>query len=305
MKFTTLDESFAEVLACPQCKGGLDAVGPQRHCAQCGRLFARNADGVWNFMLSSPPFATSTRQRTWQPTQQRYEEWAFEQGYSLSYEQHVKERDTVMEVYGKAFDVRGRVLDVGGHQGRLRHFLRGDTTYLSVDPFADLFRDVESQEALLRAYPCLREPCNLVQAQAEFLPIRSESFDYVHMRSVVDHLFDPTLALYEARRVLVPSGCVLIGLSVTGGASTIQSGSKAAEFWSRTRRKLRYEGVTATGLGALRRIFGVGPKDQHLWHPTYEQLLELVAYVGFQLEKIYWQRPPLDHVVWVLGRRGS
>ena len=69
----------------------------------------------------------------------------------------------------------------------------------------------------MKAYPCLIEPCNFLLAQAERLPFKNNSFDWVHMRSVLDHLEDPYVALKEAYRVLEPGGSLLIGLTVSGG----------------------------------------------------------------------------------------
>ena len=69
------------------------------------------------------------------------------------------------------------------------------------------------------AYPCLKEPLNFVAGVAERLPFQSKMFDYVHMRSVLDHLHDPYIAMKEAWRILKPEGKLLIGLSVTGGNS--------------------------------------------------------------------------------------
>ena len=107
------------------------------------------------------------------------------------------------EIYTDEFKLSGAILDVGGERGRLRHFLAPSCQYLSVDPF-DCFVGLEKFPNLLRAYPSMAQPCNFVIGQAERLPLRPASFDYVHMRSVIDHFQDPFLALCEARRVSSP-----------------------------------------------------------------------------------------------------
>jgi len=54
--------------------------------------------------------------------------------------------------------------------------------------------------AITPAYPCLDQHLNFIAACAEFLPLQSNSFDWVHMRSMLDHVQSPDLALMEAHR---------------------------------------------------------------------------------------------------------
>lgn len=50
------------------------------------------------------------------------------------------------------------------------------------------------------------------EARAEKLPFGEESFDFVLMVTVLCFLEDPLLALLEAKRVLKPSGLIIIGM---------------------------------------------------------------------------------------------
>ena len=43
---------------------------------------------------------------------------------------------------------------------------------------------------------------NFIVAFAEFLPIKNSVFDFVHMRSMLDHVQVPDLVILEAHRVL-------------------------------------------------------------------------------------------------------
>ncbi len=115
------------------------------------------------------------------------------------------------------FKMEGRILDVGGGAGSVREFLPHDVEFVSIDPYLNV-RNENSLERL-SAYSCLNQPFNFIAATAEFLPFVSDSFDWVHMRSILDHVQLPDLALLEACRVVKPTGRVLIGLYVEGGKS--------------------------------------------------------------------------------------
>ena len=69
----------------------------------------------------------------------------------------------------------------------------------------------------------LEPPLNFIAATAEFQPFVEGSFDWVHMRSMLDHVQVSDLALLEAKRVLKPTGHVLIGLYVDGVKSGVIS----------------------------------------------------------------------------------
>jgi SAM-dependent methyltransferase len=258
---------------------------------------------VWKFIPAYPSFLVPEQQRIWAEGQRHYEMWDKNLAQEDDYDAYLVEIEATREIYTREFKLTGVVLDVGGHQGRLRHFLGPEAQYLSIDPYASAFDDIEQQTNLLRAYPCLHEPCNFVQAQAERLPIKADSFDYVHMRSVLDHFFDPYLGLCEARRVLRIGGGLIIGLHVAGDKSSIREGRGGASLISRLRKKLRDEGVQQTVHALIRRLTWRAEQDMHIWHPTYQQLKELVKAAHLEIEKVYWQKPPFDHVVYLIARK--
>lgn len=53
---------------------------------------------------------------------------------------------------------------------------------------------------------------DVYEASAEELPFDNESFDFVVMVTVLCFLDDPVQALREAKRVLIPRGCIVIGM---------------------------------------------------------------------------------------------
>jgi SAM-dependent methyltransferase len=179
----------------------------------------------------------------------------------------------------------GRVLDVGGGAGTIRHFLPDGTEFVSVDPYIDYEKGIGPQKRA--AYPCLSQHLNFIAACAEFLPFRAGSFDWVHMRSMLDHVQSPDLALMEARRVLKPDGKLVIGLYVDGG----RSGKRTLD---RELKELARPVLVALGFARFR--------DHHTFHPTFANLMKIITDNGFVAEDVYWQPQWNDTVCYITAK---
>lgn len=170
------------------------------------------------------------------------------------------------------FALSGRILDCGGGAGTLREFLPKDAEFVSVDPW--IHAPNSSSIARKQAYKCLNEHLNFIACTAEFLPFVSNAFDWVHMRSMLDHVQVADLAIIEAYRVLRPNGKLLIGLYLEGG----KTGRISPIRWLKNSLKAQLE------------LVGINRwKDFHVWHPTYAELIQLVTDNGFEIEDTYWQ----------------
>lgn len=173
---------------------------------------------------------------------------------------------------------------MGGHQGRLRAFLAPDQEYVIIDPYSGVFRHLDKQPSLLRAYSFLTEPVNFLCAMAEYLPFRANSFDTVHMRSVIDHFQNPELALWEAYRVLRNNGQLVVGIYIEGG----KSGRLNAREWVKHIA------------GHVLPFFGINKFiDHHVWHPTYSELCKLIEAIGFRIDQVHWQSQWVDRVCYI------
>src|ERR1700743_3454031 len=104
----------------------------------------------------------------WDEGQQFYEAWD-----ARTIEDYRAQIDGVAPVYDH-IRMSGRVLDVGGGAGIVRHFLPRGTEFVSVDPFIDYLKAISPQKRA--AYPCLDQHLNFIAACAEFLPFQSCSF---------------------------------------------------------------------------------------------------------------------------------
>jgi len=180
------------------------------------------------------------------------------------------------------YRLQGRILDCGGGAGTVREFLSNDVEFISTDPWIQAPFASSSERKV--AYSCLNRPLNFIAATAEFQPFLAESFDWVHMRSMIDHVQVPDLAMLEAKRVLKKGGRVLIGLYVEGGKSGVTTLKQQTKNWIKA-------GLSLAGIDRW--------KDHHVWHPTYKELLKLVADNGLTVEDTYWQPHWNDTVCYV------
>lgn len=287
-------EGFRDVLVCPGCKGELRKLCASFLCEDCG--------AGWPLGGSVPDFRmapSSSSFRRWRQFQDEFEADTYEPRYAL------RDREGCREVYEELpIAMQGRFLDVGGADATVRHFLSPEVDYLCVDPFLEaptLARRRGQNPDFREVYPCLAQPYAFVCALAECLPLRSRQFDWVHMRSMIDHVLDPGAAIREGFRCLAPGGHLLLGLSARGGAArTVDPGP--AGLLAQAARVLRYEGPKEFGIRALRRLRG--HRDHHLWHPSVDDLRTLLANCGFEVLFEKWTSPPFDHVVYLLARRG-
>lgn len=204
--------------------------------------------------------------QVWDSGQVAYERW--EKRTAADYQAEIAMDAPVYE----RVKMSGAVLDVGGGHGAVREFLPKGTRFISIDPFADILNHVSP--AKKAAYSCLSKPLNFIAACAEFLPFQSAAFDVVHMRSMLDHVHSPDLAILEARRVLKPGGRLVIGLTVDGGKTGRRSLKHIAK------EALRF---VLTSIGVTRF------KDHHTFHPTFANLVKIVECNGFSVDDVFWQ----------------
>lgn len=242
-------------------------------------------NGVYDLRLLNNE--TTADQRVWYDGQREYERGSSNLASQDEDQDYFAEIAGVREVY-EDIPILGSCLDVGGHQGRLRHFLSHGQDYVTCDPFLNVFDDLDKQPNLLKAYPFLIEPVNFVCCDAEFLPFRSASVQTVHMRSVIDHFLSPELALNEAYRVIKPAGGLIVGSYVYGG----KRGRPTFKFLA---KKIVRETLVRVGMSRF--------KDFHVWHPTYGELTGLISNCGFNIEKVHWQKGYDDTVCYIYAQK--
>ncbi len=216
----------------------------------------------------------------WKKCQHSFEDYIRKEAKEDNLQNYLDEIDSVKELYTEHFHLSGKVLDVGGHQGRLRHFLTSDVTeYASVDPIPFNFHELEEQPNLLKAYPCLlgKQPYtySFYKGYAENLPFRNDYFDWIHMRSVADHFDNVPAAFSEAHRVCKPGGHMLVGLAIE-------------------------EKIPVTFHSSIRNFLF---PDPHTNRQTVESLHELYQQTGWEVEYEVWQKKPFDYCLYSQVRK--
>jgi ubiquinone/menaquinone biosynthesis C-methylase UbiE len=225
-------------------------------------------------------------------------------------EKYLEEIDSVREIYTEEFRIKGSVLDVGGHQGKLRHFLSSSDIplYVSADPYVESFAAIDSCPDLLKAYPNLSQPCNFIACYGENLPLKSKTFDWVHIQSVLDHVHDAYRVMVEAYRVLKDDGMVLIGLAISGGRSTLEADRSekptyVSPFVPKVLRLFKSLGMIKAAKYQLK-VFSSKPLDDgHMCRWEYENLVDLLKSTNFTITKEHWQKPPYTACVYIAARK--
>ena len=227
--------------------------------------------------------------KDWKAGQKFYERW-LEKGEInlLKIKPDFKKIKLLEEPVYKKFKLNGNILDIGGGVGTLREFLKPSDKYLCIDPHYKSLKHIPKMK--IKAYKCLKNKFNFIVGFAEFLPVKHSVFDFVHMRSMLDHVQVPDLAILEAHRVLKKNGRLIIGLTVEGGKIGKLS------FKEKIKNIIR-EVLFFSGLKSI--------KDYHTWHPSFKNLCMIIEDNGFEIEKVYWQPGMNDKVVYLKANKSK
>lgn len=312
--FVKLDKQVEDILRCPLCKGGLKKEEAGFFCDVCGVVYPRhtigkghNQEHVFNFCVPYNQYCSNEHIARWMEVQKRYEKGENRRIKEDKLGQYLEGIGYTKEIYTEQFILEGSTLDVGGGHGRLRHFLQPaqNLLYVCVDPYLNVFENVASSPNLLKAFPSYNQPCNFLACYAENLPFRAKSFDWVHMRSVLDHLYDPYRAMIEAYRVLKDGGRVLIGLSITDGQAALEKGegTEKSAYVSpvvpKVLRLFKSLGLIKAAKYELKAFAVKPPGDGHMSYWRDTDVRNLLRDTKFTIIKEHRPKPPFSSCLYV------
>ena len=231
--------------------------------------FARLETGVVDARVSMP---NTYGYHVWEVGQDSYEIWENNSDYYKNKVQKYKDEIEYDAPIYERFPLAGKILDVGGGAGTLREFMSNDCSLVSLDPFKDPLLAAPAPKK--DAYKCLSDPLNFICGNAEFVPFVEDTFDIVHMRSMLDHVHGPDLTVMEAKRVLKDSGFLLIGMSIEGDENGKLSLREHAKELARFL-------LVKVGFKQF--------EDHHLWHPTLPGLSKILLDNGLKPVETYFQ----------------
>lgn len=263
-----MNEFLRERIACPISKAPLTLSDDGRLSAPCGFKYCEN-----DFRVGLE-FS-----QDWRNGQSEYESFEKHWLKTVNHQGKLLDLDSeTTDVYDQ-IKMRGDILDVGGAYGFVIKQADLDINlYVSIDPVNTDWNRLRQYEHVAAHYS-ICEAATRIRGFAEFLPFVDASFDFVHMRSCIDHLANPNLALMEAFRVLRKDGRLVVGISLEGSYRKI--------------RQVGLKGLVkrmASNSLILRHMIELVKRDHHMFHPTRGWLIELIERNGFKVEKEIWQQ---------------
>lgn len=282
LRCKTLDTQHL-FLRCPRCYAQLldnryDRRPPALFCETCQQAFPL-VNKVPDFRID---ITNPNIMQRWKNTQKIYEETI----RHYDFEQAITDDHANAEIY-KWCPLNGRILDIGGGHGFLRKYLHTGCEYFCIDPWPEVQEhafELAQYPNVLSLYPFLREPYYFVIGFGERLPFPSDFFNWVHIRSVLDHTADPLAVIRESWRVLRANGALLVNITVTDGPPVFKS--KRPALWRRAYRRLRKEGLWRFLRKALATL--VHKDIDHMFHPSSSEIISLVEGTGFSIDRSMW-----------------
>ncbi len=194
------------LLACPVCKGGLEFSSNLILCAACELRFPQFRDDCVDLF---PVHLFDSEMNGWLERQRETE---------CAYADLIGNPAHAIQAYRNDYgpyapllaSYRGRVLDIGGGNGLVRHYLPSDAEYVVVDPSLDWL--APAWASIAEEFPCLGEELCFVRGVGEHLPFRDRTFDGALSIWSLNHVGHPERMMREAWRVLRPLGRFLVVL---------------------------------------------------------------------------------------------
>lgn len=195
------------IIVCPLCKGTVE-IGPHLiTCLACRARFPQTHPDCIDLLPSIDGHGDEARE--WAVRQQKMDLWYRDLRTRPTAASQCFDHDYVSYARDLA-GLRGLVLDIGGGNGIVRHYLSPDVDYVNLEP-SPAWLD-QDWAALSHAFPCLARPLPFVKGLGELLPFTGECFDAAMSFWSLNHARRPQAVFREAHRVLKPGARFLVVL---------------------------------------------------------------------------------------------
>lgn len=249
-------DAVADWLVCPACRGRLDRRDAALACRGCAARYPQR--DPWPDLRPPDTAAPPGWHERQQEMVAAYRDLIADPAHArLAYRYDLEPFRTLLA------DWRGRILDVGGGNGLVRHILPASCEYISLDP------DVEWLDAswlsIADAFPCLDEPLTFVRGVGERMPLADASMDGALSFWSLNHAVDPSTLIAELARVVRSAGRVLIVLDdVEPTWSDVMGGAYADERFA-SRPALAWQKLRAMRRGWPRQPDHLAIAEVDLW----------------------------------------
>jgi len=199
-------ESLQHFFVCPVCKGRLYFSPTVVSCAVCGLAFVQSQHDCLDLL---PDGVTDNDRSDWGPRQQGMEEW---------YRDLLTHQQWAVDCFSHDYHpyssllatLTGAVLDIGGGNGIVRHYLPESTRYIVIEPSLTWLG--KEWETMAGTFPCVKARPWFVRGVGEYLPFPANCFDAVLAFWSLNHACCPAMVFQEAYRVLAPAGRFIVSL---------------------------------------------------------------------------------------------
>jgi SAM-dependent methyltransferase len=199
-------KSLRHLLVCPLCKGTLRFSPKIISCVSCGLELVQSRHDCIDLLPSN---LVENDRSGWKFRQQEMERW---------YQELIAHPNWAIQCFIDDYTsytsllttLTGRVLDIGGGNGIIRHYLPESVYYITIDPSIEWFGNRWGQIA--ECLPLLKTPPLFIRGIGEYLPFPTNCFDAVLAFWSLNHASCPATIFQETYRVLKPTGRLIVAL---------------------------------------------------------------------------------------------
>jgi hypothetical protein len=163
-------QSLRRLLVCPLCKGTLHFSPDMISCVSCSLELLQSRH---DFIDLLPNDFLNNDRSDWKWRQQEMEKW---------YQELIVEPKWAIQCFMDDYTsyasllatLTGNVLDIGGGNGVIRHYLPASAHYISIDPSMKWFEN--GWAAIAERLPCLKTPPLFIRGIGEYLPFPSTPY---------------------------------------------------------------------------------------------------------------------------------